>query len=1121
MSFQNKLATQVIALCFAGLASPLWAADTPDICAAAIGRVVSLQGVVEIRRASGGSWIPIRRLDLPLCSGDMLHTKSGSRAAIVLHPETVVRIDQNSTLQLRPESDGVHVELFNTETLDRDQIGRTCGKGYFITRLPKRFKVYTPFLNAAVEGTEFQVAMACDRATLSVFEGRVAAQGVAASGDTKLLASGEETSAELGEAPKPVKLMLSPAHAVQWALFYPPLGDTDQEWASESCTGLDSLQRSACLSARVEGMLRAGRVEGAQAQIKALLDEFPLSADGYALSSIIALVRNQTGDALSLASRALEASEQSSRAWLAMSYARQAQFDLEESLQAAGRAAELSPGSALIRARVAELFLSLGDAEQAEREAVAATALNPNESRAHTMLGFVHLARLATKEAAASFGVAINLDSTDPLPRLGAGLAAIRNGRLVAGREEIEIAVALNPTHSLLRSYVGKAYYEENTKERDRLAADQYALAKTFDPNDPTPWFYSAQLAQISNSPVTALGELNESLRRNESRAVYRSRLLLDEDIAARTAGAANLHGKLGFEQLGIVTSTKAIEEDPNNHAAHQLLARAYANLPRHDIARVSESLQAQIRRPLSAQPVEPLISIDKLAVPIDTGALRPGLNEYSSLYDRERAFLKLDALAASRGTFGNQFAIGGLSGPVAASFNHFGFRTEGFIDNDSASKDIASMLVQVQASPKSTVQLDLRDSGFEIGETLSRFDPVFNLPVTIEEDSTIGRISGHYTHSSSQDWIWTVAYEDRFRDVRLFPGEDLVTNTKAFARTTEFQHAYAWNRLRLTSGMLYIDEDREFPAEQLDIQSRDFAAYVYGKWGVMNERLRLHLGATLDRYKRVQSTAQQTVRRRQVSPKLGLTWSPVDGTTLRLARFTSVRRAFIGSQTLEPTQVAGFNQYFTGLELLYGDVEGTVSKRSALALDQTITSSLFVGGEVSRRHLTVPELTLSRDYRWSESTARAYLYAMSPRPIDLGVLGRWEATFTVEGEYEKLTRPHALTGVEGIRRLDSRRYPVALRLFGTRGLSFKVGATRITQEGEFSIQEGLETFRQSDRAWIYDASAEFDLPKRRGSISMGVRNWADRFIDIVETDPVNPRVATRRLWFVSFRFVL
>src|SRR6185436_14042028 len=136
--------------------------------------------------------------------------------------------------------------------------------------------------------------------------------------------------------------------------------------------------------------------------------------------------------------------------------------------------------------------------EQVARETVAAY---PAGSRAHTILGFVHLAQIKTNAAREAFLNAIERDSSDPLPRLGLGLAIIRDGNLVAGREQIEIAVALDPTNSLIRSYVGKAYYEENTKERDKLASTQFGLAKQLDPKDPTPWFYDAVLKQSQNRP--------------------------------------------------------------------------------------------------------------------------------------------------------------------------------------------------------------------------------------------------------------------------------------------------------------------------------------------------------------------------------------------------------------------------------------------------------------------------------------------------------------------------------------------------------------------------------------------------------------------------------------------
>ena len=48
-----------------------------------------------------------------------------------------------------------------------------------------------------------------------------------------------------------------------------------------------------------------------------------------------------------------------------------------------------------------------------------------------------------------------------------------------------------------------------------------------------------------------------------------------------------------------------------------------------------------------------------------------------------------------------------------------------------------------------------------------------------------------------------------------------------------------------------------------------------------------------------------------QFNPKFGVTWNPFTNTTLRAAAFRTLKRTLITDQTLEPTQVAGFNQFF------------------------------------------------------------------------------------------------------------------------------------------------------------------------------------------------------------------
>jgi hypothetical protein len=67
--------------------------------------------------------------------------------------------------------------------------------------------------------------------------------------------------------------------------------------------------------------------------------------------------------------------------------------------------------------------------------------------------------------------------------------------------------------------------------------------------------------------------------------------------------------------------------------------------------------------------------------------------------------------------------------------------------------------------------------------------------------------------------------------------------------------------------------------------------------------------------------------------------------TTVRAAAFRVLKRTLVTDQTLEPTQVAGFEQFFD-------DVNGASSWRYGVGIDQKFASDLFVGVEASKRDL-------------------------------------------------------------------------------------------------------------------------------------------------------------------------
>jgi ferric-dicitrate binding protein FerR (iron transport regulator) len=1098
-----------------------FAQDSPSDCAPAVARLVSLQGQVEVQRAGSAAWVTVRRLGAELCAGDRLRTDALSRAALYLQPETVVRLDQNTAVRFNQSTDEIEVEFFAVELAAELRNAQSRGAGYFITRFPKKFKVKTPHMNAAVEGTEFSVQLSEEGTQLTVLEGKVSSES-AATRDRQIVDAGQRLQAGAAGAGR-ITAVLKPEDAVEWVLRYPPIGDQPASSpipGGDQCASLHGKDRAGCLTTRGEGLLSSGSVTDALTAIDDALAVEADNADAIALRSVIQLSKNDKAGALESANRAISVDQGNYRAWLALSYAQQAGFDLEAALASASRADALHRRSALVLARIAELQLSLGDHGIAKKMAQASIDAHPGESHGHTVLGFVRLVQIDTSAARAEFEAAIERDSFDALPRLGLGLAKIRDGQLAKGREELEIAVALDPGSSLLRSYVGKAYYEENTRNRDTLASVQFDLAKQLDRRDPTPWFYDAILKDSQNRPIEALIELQASKARNDNRAVYRSKLLLDDDAAARSASVAAVYDTLGFEKLAIAESAMALAENAGNFSAHRQLARAYADLPRHDIARVSEALQAQIRQPVSLASTGPQLGTDNLVINRDTGPARPGTNEFNALFNRDDVRVQVDGVVGGLDTIGEQFVASALSGNFSYSLSQLHYETDGFLENDASTKDIYDVLVHGQVTPQSSIQLEVKRSDFTSGQTIFPFDE-FPIPTTIAEDSDTLRVSGHHVFGAATDWIWSAVVEDRERAVKGFPDGGLFYSSEAEPYALELQYMRQASSVQLIAGAGVIEDTEKFNFEDAEIHNESANAYLYAQWKSPEWNLGIQLGVAAERFESTQTSIfvpeGETLERDEVSPKVGVIWSPRHGTTLRAAAFSALQRPFVRSQTIEPTQVAGFNQYFSAFDQFYGEFIGTSSDRIGLGIDQAIGKTAFGGGEFAWRKLSVPSFVFDRNFTWRERSGHAYLYKTLPSAFSRGPFGPWQASLSAELGYEDVERPHSLTGAEGIIELETLMAPFGIQLFSARGTSVRIATSYVDQQGVFSVDVGLPIVESDNEAWITDLSFEQRLPGRRGAIALGVRNLFDEAIDLVEIDPVNPRVATKRYVYAGF----
>jgi tetratricopeptide (TPR) repeat protein len=1081
-------------------------AQAADGCTPVVAHIVSIQGIVELRRPRDAGW-KLAEPGVVLCPGDLVRVGRSSRAAVRLANDSTLRLDQRTTVTLEglDERKSTLLELLT-------------GVFHLITRTPKPFKIKTPFVTAGVEGTEFTVSVDDQGARLAVFEGRVSA---ANEHGGLMLVSGEAAVAAKGQAPRK-ELLVRPADAVQWALYYPTIFDyrlgegmagTPGEAALRESIALyrqgrlveaigrldnvpEGLGSARFLTYRAGLLLLVGRVDEAGPDIQRALQLDPRDSDAHALQSIVAVVRNDKDQALGLAGKAVEFNEASPSARIALSYAQQAHFKVEEASASVQKAVELDPQNALAWARLAELHMSTGYLDRALEAAQRAVSLNPDLARTQTVLGFANLTWIDTKAAKQAFEKAIALDQADPLPRLGLGLAKIREGDLAAGREEVEIAVSLDPENSLLRSYVGKAYYEE---KRDELAGTQFNLAKERDPKDPTPWFYDAILKQGQNRPVEALQDLQKSVELNDNRAVYRSQLLLDEDRASRALSMAKVYDDLDFQQLATVEASRSLMQNPSNYSAHRFLSDTYAQSQRQQITRASELLQAQLLQPINLTPIPPQIAFPDLFLPSSVGIARAGLYEFNPLFEREGVRFRGTGVGGNLGTRGDELALSGMKDRISFSVGQFHFQTDGFRPNNDVRHDIYGGLIQLALSPSANIQAELRTRETKHGDLAmtgapDQFDPGFRQ--TVKQD--IARLGSRISLAPNSDILLSFIHA-KLQDNLVLPDFSFSTFGTDKVDQLEGQYILRASRATLIAGG---------GGYNLKINIRDFFggagpfvisshgegrnAYVYSHFPLSSSTL-LVLGASYD------YVSDAGVKVERVSPKLGLDFRPTPRLSLRLVAFESVKPALIASQTLQPTQILAFSQYFD-------DLNTTRSKTAGAGLDVRPADSVHLGFQASRRKTEFPGDIFGQPFsvRAEETEGIAYIYkSMGQR-----------ASLSIQYIFEEFSRPRDDAIPFGLPfQVRNKILPVKLRYFSPTGWFGSLGTEFVSQR----VQDGLTG--TTDRNFsLVNAALGYRFPGRRGFLQFEARNIFDkrfefRDVSFLSVEPLNPRFVPVRTW--------
>lgn len=230
------------------------------------------------------------------------------------------------------------------------------------------------------------------------------------------------------------------------------------------------------------------------------------------------------------------------------------------------------------------------------------------------------------------------------------------------------------------------------------------------------------------------------------------------------------------------------------------------------------------------------------------------------------------------------------------------------------------------------------------------------------------------------------------------------------------------------------------------------------------------------------------------------------------MAWFEALKRDLIGQATIEPTQIAGFNQF-------YDEATGTKSRHKGIGFDVHFTNAVYGGMEVSKRNLNVPVIPVelgmpSGDYYWDrqrEQLFRGYIYG-TLRP-------NW--AIAIEPEYEKFGATEEYIDLPAS--IHTLRAPVSVSYFDRNGLWVKLTATYTMQDMEWRRSDensGLDWIEKKDSSFfLLDMVAGYRLPKRKGLLSIEIRNllnthfyYRNQYLYLSE--PALPRYIPERTLF-------
>ncbi|MEO5331394.1 MAG: tetratricopeptide repeat protein [Magnetococcus sp. YQC-5] len=1090
-----------------------------------------MAGHVEFKAASASEWKTTGAGQI-LHAGDQIRTGTHSRVSLLLADESLIKLKENSNFSLGDVAPSAGWTMLESKLEKppsiQSQFTLMQGGVWFLNKnreVAITFK--TPTATIGVRGTELVVELDPTQ-TLQVasLEGSAMIQNT--QGEV-VISSGEEAITRPGAAPVK-QLLLHPENAVQWivavpSLFIPQdlkqsgpgwselkqgrfaeaLAVFEQNRKPESVT---LMGRMAALMAlhrfkEAEGILTmareysmkdplfalqqawfdlmTGEIVRANQALVASTTRHPQEVMGWQLRTLTALALDHREEMQESARQAITHGARSATSWIIHAYVQQARFLLDGAESSIHKALTLEPENVTALMALARLQFGNGRTSDALATMNKAAKQAPENAEVNNLHGYVLFSMHKDEEAILAFQKAAKQDTTLAEARMGLGLTFMRQGETARAFEEITTAVLLDPRRSLIRSYWAKMLYQVARHDK---ALDVLKMARTLDPRDPTPLLYEAVILRDLNKPTEAIQTINQAIVLNDNRAVYRSRFLLDGDLAVKNVDLSKLFNQLDLSAWARNKAVASVRQDYANSAGHLFYAGSLNEELGRSWARSTEALLARLLQPANLNTFD-------------------SFNNYTTFIEKPGMTWDFSMTAGNHKTF-NQLGIASGAAPehnLAYQFGYFNNDTDGWRKGHFDRSRILLGYMKWDGLPNGNVMLAATKTDASQGDKPSpRFEWDSVPSPRDNKESTTHRIEGGYHHhfapgsdlllhatqmrtpyesrnlsrldqATLQRFNSAGATVDLYSDLQRInnyyqlQGEYLRRsgNNQMFAGVIHYQGDDEYNN-RIMLEMLY-PMVRNIPLPNIHLeQKRAMQTVFLQDIFKINPFLILEGDLHYNRMSTGNFENQTTWTESQWGPRMGLIWTPHQRHTLRLAGFRSML-PFI-SDRLDPVDIAGVPIHRNG-------PPGSLTDEGQLVWEYETKTGLW-STSLFHADREYSELTPAKQMKWESRIKGVELQYNRLLGMGMGLSGRYR--------FEQVYDPQTEQGATVNR--DEHLAEMALKWVDSHGWSAKAKETY--RFLDFVSNRAHETI------WVTDLEAAYEFPKKWGSLQLKIDNLFD-----------------------------